>query len=464
MSPTPAKLRRIASEYDASAAQLRSAAELLDRATRTPTSPASSVRSSSAFPRFPTTERTDPMAADKAPRRAPGTGTLYTRTDSAGRETWYAKWGTAPNQVKRAIGPKRTPGTRDGLTRAQAEKKLRDLMGEEQPRKTTVGERLTIAEVGRRYRVHLERLGRKRTTLTAVESTLRVHLEPFFGTKGLDAIRYEDVVDLVTLLEARGLKPKSIHNYVGTLSALFNYAKAPRRRWASGNPCDGVELPGIPESDEIRFLDEAEWEAVLRNVVKGPYSAIDRAFYLTAVMAGLRHGELCALRWRDVDWTAGRIRVRQNWVLGDFDTPKSRRGSRSVPMADRLAGELDRLYTALGQPGDDALVFADPTSGDPLDKAADLRRYRKVLKAAGLDLTHNLHGLRHTFGTRMAAAGVPMRTLQEWMGHRDISTTERYADYAPSQHESDLIERAWAPGTRRATGAADLAADASQIP
>ncbi len=118
-------------------------------------------------------------------------------------------------------------------------------------------------------------------------------------------------------------------------------------------------------------------------------------------------------------------------------------------MADRLAGELDRLHKARNEPSDDALVFADPITGDPLDKAANLRRYRKVLKAAALDLSHNLHGLRHTFGTRMASAGVPMRTLQEWMGHRDISTTERYADYAPSQHESDLIERAWASDSGR---------------
>jgi integrase len=161
-------------------------------------------------------------------------------------------------------------------------------------------------------------------------------------------------------------------------------------------------------------------------------------------MAGLRHGELIALRWRDVDWVAGRIRIRQNHVLGQFDTPKSRRGSRSVPMAEtRLAGELDRLYKAAGEPEDDVLVFADPINGGPLDKAADLRRYRKVLKAAGLDQSHNLHGLRHSFGTRMVGAGVPMRTLQEWMGHRDISTTERYADYAPRQHESALMEQAW---------------------
>ena len=51
--------------------------------------------------------------------------------------------------------------------------------------------------------------------------------------------------------------------------------------------------------------------------------------------------------------------------------------------------------------------------------------------------------LRHTFGTRMAAAGVPMRTLQEWMGHRDLRTTLIYADYAPGEHEVDLVNDAF---------------------
>ena len=49
------------------------------------------------------------------------------------------------------------------------------------------------------------------------------------------------------------------------------------------------------------------------------------------------------------------------------------------------------------------------------------------------------HDLRHTFGTRMAAAGVPMRTLQEWMGHRDFKTTLIYADDMPGQHEAELV-------------------------
>jgi integrase len=78
-----------------------------------------------------------------------------------------------------------------------------------------------------------------------------------------------------------------------------------------------------------------------------------------------------------------------------------------------------------------------------LSKPAALKRFRAALKAAKLDETHRLHDLRHTFGTQCAAAGVPMRTLQEWMGHKDIQTTQRYADYAPSAKEAEMIASAF---------------------
>ena len=53
------------------------------------------------------------------------------------------------------------------------------------------------------------------------------------------------------------------------------------------------------------------------------------------------------------------------------------------------------------------------------------------------------HDLRHTFGTQMAAAGVAIRTLQEWLGHRDIKTTVIYGDYQASDQERKLVERAF---------------------
>jgi integrase len=258
------------------------------------------------------------------------------------------------------------------------------------------------------------------------------------------------VIDLISVLEEKDLAPKTIRNVIATLSALFNFAKAPQRHWAASNPCEGVELPAVPERTEIRFLTLEELDAAIAHVPKGIYQAIDRAMILTAAMTGLRKGELVALRWRDIDWTAARIRVRQNYVRREFGTPKSKRSTRSVPMADEVGGELERLFKASDHQGDDDLVFT--LTGEPLPKANITRRFRKALKLAGLDDSHRFHDLRHTFGTRMAAAGVPVRTLQEWMGHRDLTTTQIYADYSPSGQEAQLVAAGFARGSNKPEG------------
>ena len=103
--------------------------------------------------------------------------------------------------------------------------------------------------------------------------------------------------------------------------------------------------------------DEQAREACLREIARfrepaagslvgaggASSTRLDRAMYLAAAMTGLRQGELLALRWKDVDWIAARIRVRRNYVRGEFGTPKARRSTRSVPMADEVAGALERL-------------------------------------------------------------------------------------------------------------------------
>lgn len=147
-----------------------------------------------------------------------------------------------------------------------------------------------------------------------------------------------------------------------------------------------------------------------------------------------------------VDWSASRLRVRRAWVRGEVGAPKSRRSSRSVPLAVNLARELERHFQRSAYQSDDDLVFAHPEVGTPLDRSKLLKRFKTAAKRAGLGPVR-FHDLRHTFGTRMAAAGTPMRTLQEWMGHRDFKTTLIYADYAPSDHEAELIELAFGRDT-----------------
>ena len=397
-------------------------------------------------------------ASGHGPRRSYGTGSLYVREDGTGREVWYGQWRANGRRLKRALGPKRAEGSRGGLTRTQAEAELRRLTAET-PAARPTSDRLTLGEVAPLYLKQLEAKGRKRSTLVAAESCLNVWLLPALGDRALASIRVEHVEDLMARMEAgdrpgsggrrsKPCSPKTIRNYVGTLSAIYRFAMHSRRRWATTNPVDDVDLPEVEGTEDIRFLEPVEVTALADAAVSGDYQAVDRAFYVTAAMTGLRHGELIALRWRDVDWSAMRVRVRQNYVLGEYGTPKSKRSTRSVPLSPEAGGELDRLAKTVAgvsaEPPPDALVFADPYTGGPLSKAADNRRYRKALRAAKLDESHRIHDLRHTFGTRCAAAGVPMRTLQEWMGHRDIATTQRYADYAPSTHEAEMIAAAFA--------------------
>ena len=280
------------------------------------------------------------------------------------------------------------------------------------------------------------------------ESTLRIHLAPFFGGRTLDRIRPRDVEAFIAAEARAGRATKSVLNYLGLLHSIFVYGE--KRGWCNGNPCKLVDKPRDEAADsEIRFLDEAELEALLHEAPGDAMGRVERVLYLTAAMTGLRQGELLALRWRDVDWLAGRLRVRRNFVRGEFGSPKSRRSARSVPLADCVTAELDGLHRGSHYRGDDDLVFGHPHLGRPLDRSKLLKRFKKAAERAGLrDM--RFHDLRHTFGTRVAAAGVPMRTLQEWMGHRDFKTTLIYADYAPSAQERELVERAF--GGCRPTG------------
>jgi integrase len=262
-----------------------------------------------------------------------------------------------------------------------------------------------------------------------------------------------------------GLSDKTIRNYVGVVRALFNFAGDKRRRWTTRNPVDDVDLPRAPTYAEIRYLTTDEvWtlvDAVCPVAIDGAdeatYEALDRAMYVTAAMTGLRIGELQALDWRGVDFVHSRIRVRRSWdrKTKTYTKPKSRRSERAVPMSDVVAGHLERLLRAYHpdavDPHPDRLVFAHPVTGAPLGHKLMYARLRAALKTAGLDETFAWHNLRHSYGTALAAQGVPMRTLQEWMGHKDIQTTQRYADYCPNAGERDVVEAAFARGTNGGT-------------
>ena len=129
--------------------------------------------------------------------------------------------------------------------------------------------------------MHLTALGRKRSTLTAVEMVLRVWMEPYLGGRALASVRPEEVENMMRAITAEGVGAKSIRNYVGTLSAMYRYAMHPRRRWASANPCEMIDLPALSALTEIRYLTMPQVEALANAAVLGEYQQLDWALYLT---------------------------------------------------------------------------------------------------------------------------------------------------------------------------------------
>jgi integrase len=160
-------------------------------------------------------------------RRSYGTGALIARRDRAGLETWYGQWRVGTKLVKRRLGPKRRPGARTGLTKAQAERELRRLIDAEVA--VAPQSRLDVGEAGERYLAHLRAMGRKRSTLMDYESTLRVHLTPFFGATPLHRVEPRDVERFIAAKAREGRATKSVLNYLGLLHSIFAHGQ--KRGW-----------------------------------------------------------------------------------------------------------------------------------------------------------------------------------------------------------------------------------------
>ncbi len=375
------------------------------------------------------------MATTTRGRRGYGTGSLRVE-GSAWIGSWY---GVDGRKIRRKVGPARTPGERDGLTKSQAEERFRKMRDAERPRTST--ERVTMVEAGDELSRRLEIRGRKKSHRLTVASDLRNHIAPFFGGTELDKIEPRNVERYIAL-KLRTLAPKTVRNHLNTMHSVFELGL--RMGWCQRNPVKLADRPVIKTTEtRIKFLDQPELEKLLAlPYPDDAFGQIEPTLYLTAAMTGLRQGELIGLRWRDVDFDARKVRVVSPYVRGEFNDPKSEDSGRSVPMAQRVADALTDLRDRSLYSADHHLVFGHAETGHPLDRSKLVRRFKKALERAEVRRI-TFHELRHTFGTRMSASGVPLRTLQHWMGHADSKTTQVYAHYQPSDAEAEVVDAAF---------------------
>jgi integrase len=410
-----------------------------------------------------------------APKRSYGTGQLYVKQGA-----WYGRWRASDGRrLNRRLGPARTASAADGLTRAEAERAFRKAREREEvnPRLVPM-RRITIDDAAESLRRKLAVQGSRKSYLENCESMQRVHISPALHGTPIQKIDRDAVERLAEGMLTSGSAPKTVRNALTFLYSIFEHAID--KGWCTENPVRRATRPkrrraGDAEPD-LQFLSVDELEAVIQAIpdetvmrtpaprrrgkpgpapppppdVLGP---VLRVLIRAAAMTGLRQSELLGLRWRDVDWSAQRVRVRNAYTRGEH----SARGKsdlstrRSVPLADRLAAELDRWSKRSLYVRDKDLVFAHPQTGNPLDRSKVTRRFQAACAAAGVPVI-TFHELRHTFATRMAATGAPLRKLQDWLGHADIKTTQIYMHYAPDEHEVAMVNEGFALQSRLKRG------------
>jgi integrase len=388
-------------------------------------------------------------------RRSRGDGSVYY---DAARGCWVA-----------AIDLGRDPQTRrrvrrkvSAATKTECRDKL-DALRRERERTGTVARRdITVRQVAEDWLAHppaeirsdITRQVNRDAVLRICDGARGI---AGIGTTPVARLTVGDVERVLYGLARAGYSARSVSQSRSVLRRALR--RAERNGQAARNVAELAELPaGVTRKS--RALTEAQVRALLALKL----SAWWRAFIVTAVMTGLRPGELLGLRWEDVDADAGVIRVRVSLgrkrvngryalQLQELKTERSRRTLtmaapvRGVLAALRRAQAADRLRLGVAYE-DHGLVFCG-LSGRPRHNQGVRDHYRRLCQRAGIGGDWQLRETRHTFVSQLSDSGVDIERIADAAGHVNSSVTRTVYRH---QIADTVTEAAGAMDQRYGTG------------
>jgi integrase len=259
----------------------------------------------------------------------------------------------------------------------------------------------------------------KPSTLRGYRRDMARYLLPELGAYRLADVRPDDVQAIVERLNGQGLSGSRVRNLLVPLQSLYRR----HRREVPSNPTEGLDLPPAGGRRE-RAVSPEEAAALLDALDEA-----DRPLWATAFYAGLRRGELRALRVSDVNFPeATTITVEWAWddVEGDI-APKSHKGRRVVPVASALRVYLLEQKLRTRRRGDERLF--GPFRPHSVQARADA-----AWAAAGLQRL-TLHECRHSYVSLMHAAGCSLEEIGDFVGHSSAYMVDRYRHLLDSQRD-----------------------------
>ncbi|NTX15503.1 site-specific integrase [Myxococcus sp. CA056] len=367
----------------------------------------------------------------------------WTTKEGKSEEAWQVDfvYQHADGQKQRVVkfSPVQTRRGAEAYERDLRNALLNGTFGKEKPGEDSP---LTFEQFTPRFLTYSEN-NNKHSSVDSKRQILRDHILPFFGKMALERIGSAETEDFKALMRKkksaahklkessskraiqkrlnRAPKPlslKTINNVLAVLQTLLALAEeqgairqATRVKLFRKLPKPPFDFLSFEEAEHLLAVAEPEWRAVL----------------FVAIKAGLRQGELIGLQWNDLDLPRSMLHVRRSIWRGVEGLPKGGR-ERSVELPASVVDALKAHRHLRGR-----FVFCQE-DGQPLTKGKMSAPLLRALRAAGITRAVGQigwHDLRHTYGSHLAMRGVPLKVIQELMGHATIEMTMRYAHLSP---------------------------------
>lgn len=345
-------------------------------------------------------------------------------------------WTFVFDAPRRGDGRRRQIKRRGFRTKREARVELERLRA--QYSRGYTGQSVTVAEAAEEFVEILQVEGRlQEATIDGYEAQLRLHIVPALGTLRLEDVTARDLRRFYRDQQEKGMSARSIELAHTTLSKLYRYAADQMEVLPDGwrPPTKKVDPPHpASRSSEKTAWTEDEVVRFLAAVADEP----DYAMWVTAVHTGMRVGELVALNFGDVDLEHGLLAIRRaqkkNMTLGPVKNYQEREIALTPVNAHVLAGwmnEVERTADEWGWQVDGSTPLFCRPDGSRLRKDTVGKRF-KTLVPDGVRPV-GLHELRHTHGTLLLRAGVPVDEIAERLGHRPDELLRTYAHIVGAQ-------------------------------
>ena len=323
-----------------------------------------------------------------------------------------------------------------GKTREEAEYKL---LISQQPTDDSVTE-MTVRELTVEW-LQQAKLRLKASTIANYRMKSERHILPAFGNTLCCRLNSRMIYDFIEKKLSDGLSPRYVADIVVLMKSMFRYAS---REYHVRNVLDGIVLPKCRKPEPV-LLNAEQLNHLKAYLAANP--SLTTMGVALSVYTGIRIGELCALKWADIDLEKRLLSVRKTiqrvqMPQGDRRTslvitePKSHNSIREIPIPVCLC-EMFRKY--VGKP--DSFVLSGTIK--PVEPRTMQYRFAKLLQNADLPSVH-FHSLRHAFASGCIALGFDVKTLSEILGHSSIELTlNRYVHTSLDRKRAcmDLLDR-----------------------